>query len=75
MEIKKVKLRDGMFANVEYSQPLGEANDQYARTCNNPVHEDFKTKMAELAIHTVLITELVDPAKVKGDLSSYTHLS
>jgi hypothetical protein len=73
MEIKKVKLRDGMFAYVEYSQTAGEANDQFQRTCNNPVHNDFKEKLQHLAVHAALITELIDPSKVKGDVEKFQH--
>jgi len=71
MEIKKVKLRDGMFANVEYSEVHGNASDQFGRTCNNPVHDDFKSKLQGLSVHAVLITELVDPSKVKGDIDNF----
>lgn len=70
MEIKKVKLRDGMFANIEYSFDTGTTVDQITRVCNNPVHPDFKVRMQALAVHAVLITELADPVKVK-DLDEF----
>lgn len=70
---KKIKLRDKMFASVEYDEVhTGDSvRDSCTKECNHPVHDDFKNHMQALAAHCVLITELVDVTKVKGDLENY----
>lgn len=71
MLVKKVKVRDDMFADVDYSEKVGTTNDQFGRVCNNPMHDDFKEAVQKLGIHAILITELVDPTKVKGEIEDY----
>lgn len=71
MVIKKMKFRDGMFATVEYREEAGYTNDDMTRVCNNPVTEEFKETLQVLGIHCILICELVDVEKVKGDLANY----
>lgn len=71
MDIKKVKFRDRMFATVEYRETAGATNDDVVRVCNNPVNDDFKTSLQALGVHCILICELVDPVKVKGELEIY----
>jgi hypothetical protein len=72
INILKVKLRDGMFATLEYEE-VHEDNvkDQGGKTCNHPIHEDFKGRMQALGVHCILIDELVDIKKIKGDLEDY----
>ena len=72
IQVKKVKLRDAMFANVEFDEVHESATDQVTKVCNNPVHADFKEKMAHLGVHAILICELVDITKLKlKDLDDY----
>lgn len=73
IQLKKVKLRDGMFATVEYDKAHDSATDQIVQVCNNPVHEDFKDRLQDLAVHAALICELIDVSKVKGGIEQFNH--
>ncbi len=72
ISIKKLKLRDGMFPTIEYDEVHGSATDEVTKVCNNPAHDDLKDKLQALSVHCVLITELVDITKVKGDIETFT---
>jgi hypothetical protein len=69
--INKFKLRDAMFGTCDYDLQTDHATDQLTRTCNNPVHTDLKDALQALAVHCILIDELVDVTKVKGSLENY----
>lgn len=72
--IKKLKLRDSMFATLAYDLVHDDnIRDPMTKEGNHPVHDDFKNKLQALAVHCIFILELVDVAKVKGDLENFKH--
>lgn len=71
LEFRKVTLRDYMFLNLEFDEVDFEATDHVKKVCNKPIHDDLKAVIKSFDRHCVLINELVDMKKVKGDIGQW----
>lgn len=66
VKIKKAKIKDDLFLEVEYSEDLpGHSKKDTKLTCTIPVHDDMKAAFAKLDKHLALLCDDL-PCKSKN---------
>lgn len=58
--IKKAKIKDNMFLDVEYSEKTSDGENKVTKSCTAPVHDDLKHEFAKLDQHLGNICEQYD---------------
>lgn len=73
VRIKKAKIKDDLFLDVEYTEELpGHSKKDTKLSCTVPVHEDLKSKFARLHVHLAILCDEVKSPK-KGDLELISY--
>lgn len=58
VKIKKAKIKDGLFLEVEYSEELpGHSRKDTTLKCTVPIHEDLKDAFAKLHKHLAILCD------------------
>lgn len=67
VKIKKAKIKDDIFLEVEYTEDLpGHSKKDTKLTCTVPVHDDLKTAFSKLDKHLAILCDEIElPSKVK----------
>lgn len=68
--IKKAKIKDNLFLDVEYSEIVTDGTNSVTKSCTAPVHDDLKKAFKKLTIHLGLLTEQISVAKGKGSVTA-----
>ncbi len=74
VKIKKAKIKDDLFLEVEYSENLSDNSRKETKlTCTVPVHDDLKNAVAKLHKHMVLLCEEVEISSRVKDLDQWDN--
>ncbi len=67
VKIKKAKIKDDIFLEVEYTEDLpGHSKKDTKLTCTVPIHDDLKNSFRKLDKHLAILCDEIElPAKVK----------
>jgi hypothetical protein len=57
VEIKKAKIKDDLFLEVEYSEEVKDGTNQVKKSCTAPVHDDLKVAFRKLDDHLCKMSE------------------
>jgi hypothetical protein len=57
IQLKKAKIKDSLFLEVEYSETIADGTNTVKKDCTAPVHDDLKNAFAELDDHLSRICE------------------
>src|SRR4051812_35348546 len=64
INIKKAKIKDNSYLEVEYSERVQDGTNEVKKTCTAPVHDDMRLSFRRLNVHLALLTEqAVEAAK------------
>ncbi len=64
--IKKAKIKDGMFLEVEYDERASDGDNNVKKSCTAIVHDDLKNAFNGLNIHIENICELANHQLIKA---------
>lgn len=67
--IKKAKIKDSLFLEVEYSEQQEDGVNSVKKDCTAPVHDDLKLAFKKLNIHLALLCHQVNTATGKGAIN------
>jgi hypothetical protein len=71
VEIKKAKIKDDLFLEVEYSEEVKDGVNQVKKSCTAPVHDDLKTSFEKLDAHLCELCEQFNSECI-SDISNVT---
>jgi hypothetical protein len=66
--IKKAKIKNELFLEVEYSEKLNDGTNTVKKECTAPVHDDLKLAFKRLNVHLALLCEQVYIATGKAGI-------
>lgn len=66
IKLKKAKIKDGLFLEVEYSEIVTDGENTVKKDCTAPVHDDLKNAYEELNSHLQDICQQNDECICKG---------
>jgi hypothetical protein len=66
IQLKKAKIKDGLFLEVEYSETIADGTNTVKKDCTAPVHDDLKNAFSKLDGHLQDLCEQNDECTCKG---------
>lgn len=73
VKIKKAKIKDDLFLEVEYTEELeGHSKKDTKLSCTVPVHDDLKNAFKSLDMHMAILCDELSPKDVTKKIDDYT---